>query len=187
MGNSSSLTPIVASALAALIGGSVAYLVAVLSKEQKTSEFRQAWIDGLRADIADFVAGRTEIAFLLAAKYNFGFDHAEVLESFFKQFPELVSTEAKYHRIVLRINPAEHRKLLVALQRLNEIQPLVPDVEKTMSAAKAVTDEAQRVLKIEWDRVKKGETVYAWTKRVAVAVMIVALAVGAYELSSKSR
>jgi hypothetical protein len=90
----------------------------------------------------------------------------------------LVSTKAKYHRILLRINPAEHKKLLVALQRLEAIQPLAADEQEVESAATAVTEEAQRVLKTEWNRVKRGETVFIWTKRIAVFVMLTALAVG---------
>ncbi len=180
---SSSLIPVVASALAALIAGGVAYTVAVLSKEQKTSEFRQAWIDGLRSDLADFIAGRTEIAFLVAAKVKYDIDRTVILESFFQQFPDLVSTEARYQRILLRINPREHKKLLAALQRLNAIAPLDADDEEVTAAAQAVTQEAQRVLKTEWNRVKEGETVFVWTKRVAVFVMLTAIATGLITLA----
>ena len=47
------LAPI-ATVVAALITALIAYINLTLSKEQKTSEFRQAWIDGLRNDLAAF-------------------------------------------------------------------------------------------------------------------------------------
>ena len=56
MNPSSELVAAVATIAAALVAGLVSFIVTVLSKEQKTSEFRQAWIDALRSDIADFVA-----------------------------------------------------------------------------------------------------------------------------------
>lgn len=36
---------------AALIAATVSLLGLIISKEQKTSEFRQAWIDALRSDL----------------------------------------------------------------------------------------------------------------------------------------
>jgi hypothetical protein len=37
---------------AALIAGLISLLGLIISKEQKVSDFRQAWIDALRSDIA---------------------------------------------------------------------------------------------------------------------------------------
>ena len=171
------IIPILASALAALIAAAVAYVVAVLSKEQKTSEFRQAWIDALRSDIADMIAGRTEVALAISAKVKYGHENAEILDFLFKQFPDLVSTKAKYHRIVLRLNPKKHSELLASLKVLDAIPPLQADEDLVESSANQVTQHAQKVLKTEWERVKRGETVYRWTKRVAASVMILAVLV----------
>ena len=41
---------------AALIAGVVSLLGLVISKEQKVSEFRQAWIDALRSDVASLIS-----------------------------------------------------------------------------------------------------------------------------------
>ena len=40
--------------VAALITAMISFVNLTLNKEQKTSEFRQAWIDGLRSDLAIF-------------------------------------------------------------------------------------------------------------------------------------
>ena len=163
--------------MAALIAGGVAYVVAVLSKEQKTSEFRQAWIDALRSDIADLIAGRTEVALAISAKLKYGQDKAEILEFLFKQYPDLVSTKAKYHRILLRLNPSKHRTLIAALKRLEDIEPLQADEDLVTHAATEVIGHAQLILKAEWKRVKQGEAVYQWTKRVAIGIMVLAVVV----------
>jgi len=41
---------------AAMIAGAVTFIATLLSKDQKTSEFRQTWIDAIRADIAEFLS-----------------------------------------------------------------------------------------------------------------------------------
>jgi hypothetical protein len=41
--------------VAALIAGTVSLLGLIISKEQKTSEFRHAWIDALRSDLTAFL------------------------------------------------------------------------------------------------------------------------------------
>ena len=41
---------------AALIAGLISLLGLIISKEQKTSEFRQAWIDGLRSELSLVIA-----------------------------------------------------------------------------------------------------------------------------------
>ena len=181
----SSLVPVIGSAVAALIAGGVAFVVAVLSKEQKTSEFRQTWIDALRSDIAELIAGRTQLALAISAKLRYGVDKAEVLDFLFKQYPELVVTKAKYHRILLRLNPAEHQALIAAIQRLEDVEPLQPDEKVVNDAADEITRQAQIVLKAEWKRVKVGEAVFRWTKRVAAGVMLTAFAIGALAVSKQ--
>lgn len=42
----------VGATIAAIVAALVALLGLIISKEQKVSEFRQQWIDALRADIA---------------------------------------------------------------------------------------------------------------------------------------
>ena len=45
--------PAVGTICAALIAGLISFVVTVLAKDQKISEFRQAWIDALRSDAAE--------------------------------------------------------------------------------------------------------------------------------------
>jgi hypothetical protein len=50
------LIPLLATISAALIAGYFSFVTLINSKEQKTSEFRQNWIDSLRNDIAEFTS-----------------------------------------------------------------------------------------------------------------------------------
>lgn len=49
----------------ALIAGSLAYLGLVLSKEQKVTEFRKAWIYELRTELASLLARLHELKMLV--------------------------------------------------------------------------------------------------------------------------
>jgi hypothetical protein len=64
MSASSSLLTVIGPVIAAIITGAIAFLASVLSKEQKTSEFRQAWIDALRNDLAEL----TSLALVFSGK-----------------------------------------------------------------------------------------------------------------------
>lgn len=48
--------------VAACIAASISFLTLVISKEQKISEFRQAWIDDLRSELAEFAVNARRIA-----------------------------------------------------------------------------------------------------------------------------
>src|SRR5450759_2566061 len=61
---------LIATIIAALIAAAFSFVNLTLTKEQKTSEFRQAWIDALRQDLATFFA--TVRAFARAAQARVG-------------------------------------------------------------------------------------------------------------------
>lgn len=46
----------IATVVASLIAAAISFVNLTLNKEQKTSDFRQAWIDGLREDLSSFFA-----------------------------------------------------------------------------------------------------------------------------------
>jgi hypothetical protein len=57
--------------LAALITSSLALLGLTLGKDSKVSEFRQQWIDGLRADVAEFLSSVQHVfGFRVLSKYK---------------------------------------------------------------------------------------------------------------------
>ncbi|BEP44040.1 hypothetical protein [Variovorax sp. V15] len=164
------LTPALIAAAATLMGAAIAatvsLIVTVLAKEQKVSDFRQAWIEELRNDIAEWIA---EVAII--SSLNDSFKQSG-------QGPDMDATERRYanfikirtlrSRIELRLNPSEHMAMFEAVKRVVDSMEKPDDRVKAMAAA---VEESQRLLKREWLRVRKGEPAFYWTKRIAVSIV----------------
>lgn len=174
------LTPALIAAFATLfaagVAATVSLVVSVLSKEQKTSEFRQQWIDSLRADISEFVG---EIALL--------YGYADMVDSE-KEIADVVAYEQRYAnmvrarglaiRIELRLNPAEHGTLLSAMMALRH-ERVLKSMKERERCVDTLIAESQRLLKTEWARVKLGEPAFVWTKRIAATLVLTAFAIAA--------
>ena len=161
------------SIIAAAIAGLVVFISTVLAKEQKTSEFRQTWIDELRKDISQFMSGTSEIVAWSTFKKGDGAGHSKFLEDNFKLIQELQSVE---HRIVLRLNPAKHNDLMIRVKnhRKKMIQayadPSCGDTEEELTDALLIA--TKKVLKEEWERVKKGEQAFRAVKWIALILAL---------------
>src|SRR5437764_8500336 len=91
--------------VAAIIGGFVAFLSLVISKEQTVSNFRQQWIDALRQDIASLVSHITGIhGESIVERTEPKDDLWRRVKDDFTRFNEVIV------RIRLRLNPDESRK-----------------------------------------------------------------------------
>jgi hypothetical protein len=173
----SSIFPALGSILAALIAAAVAFLSTVLSKEQKTSEFRQVWVDALRADISELI-GFIET---FASYLHFVHDRHGVEQA--KDFVEghtdqVTKATVLYHRIRLRLNPMEHVALLSALKGAFSVFSNGPGYMNSSAVEQAIESvlvESQAVLKSEWSRVKRGEAAFRATKYLSLAVVVIAL------------
>lgn len=143
-----------------LIAGIASFIVAVLGKEQKTSEFRQAWIDTLRNDIADYVS--QNLAFVAALKIQGNRQGADkdlgeyILTD---KFQEIICIEALRARILLHLNPKEHTKLIELVNNIYGKSGIAkPDTYETLpERVEALIRESRIVFKAEWKRVKIGE------------------------------
>lgn len=155
---------------AALIAGIVSLLGLTISKDQKTSEFRQAWIDALRADLSAYLVRINAIQDAVKVKYE---SHASKLASV---HPHYILLNASTFNIFLRVNPKENRtkELLRCMNKFHSLMQdeseMIPSkirpIEMEMLAA------SQNLLKAEWRRVKLGE----WTYRVwKIAALILIL------------
>jgi len=161
---------------AAAIGAVISLLTLVISKETKTSEFRQAWIDALRTDVADAISS---VALLLPLLSDIGgLADSPPLEPFAR-------TSALLARIELRLNNLEEDHAALR-DIIRETEKMIRDAQQgeyDPEAAEGLSSRAiaqtQIVLKREWDRVRKGETTFQITKACAifcaVAVLITAV------------
>ena len=179
----------IATIVAALITGALSFVNLTMTKEQKTSEFRQSWIDCLREDLATYFSAIRTIARAHQALYktgekykdqNFPWSDAQIAEQ------RQVALEVLY-RIKLRLNPdeKEHEELLrllnVALEAQRNMTKAQPSSDATVKAIDAASDYARPVLKTEWKRVKAGERAFRiarnWVTPIIIGVCLVFIAV----------
>jgi len=149
----------------------------IISKETKVSEFRQAWIDALRQDVA-----------ILLAKAVCMYVEANPLEGTpteewrARMASNLLGVNEASFRIRLRLNPREAESRAV-LKTLGEHQALFdrrvrPDKQEFDGLVARLVDEVQLILKTEWDRVRSGEPVYRiarWLALIAALVLVIFL------------
>lgn len=156
----------VATLVAALIAGAVAFINLTLTKELKTSEFRQAWIDALREDLAKFLGAARAFARAVEVVHTFGHEYKDKVPLLIgdEKIGELRYQAAEtLSRIKLRLNPEEpeHEELLRLLVKAvriqNEALASGGGVADALADIEAANEYARPVLKKEWKRVKQGE------------------------------
>jgi len=114
---SATIFPAIATVTAAFVAGGVAFLSAVLSKEQKTSEFRYAWLNSVLDDIAKFVGAAESIS--ATAWSHFKSEGKEKAQAFLAAAePQIRELLAAYYRARIRLYPQEHQEVLQALERV---------------------------------------------------------------------
>lgn len=162
---------------AALVAGLVSLLGLVISKEQKVSEFRQAWINDLRICLVTYLSELNSIIDLIALIKSGQVSDKTLLVSSYK------SLNNASHGIRLRINSKEEisSELLAVMRRTEHLSgkndDLTPQNIKELEGD--FLHAAEKLLKYEWRRVKKGEAAFVWTKAIVIsaiaALLLVAL------------
>jgi hypothetical protein len=168
----------------ALIAGFFSYLSLVISKEQKISEFRQAWIDALRQDLCRYVSAVSAIA-----NTNSIWDWHQKQRKPLSQIeyqklvqPAFDTAAQSYVSIVLRLNPVERNRRLRRsntkfLSALRKTRDALRDdnFQEARQFADALPGKLRPILKREWTRVKKGERIYRSTRWFAGIILVTAL------------
>ena len=163
--------------LAATIAGGVTFLMAVISKDQKTSEFRQAWIDGLRGKIAEFISLFVVITDIIRVMRRQNKTEQEIIEYLMEKDEPFCKLEQADTKIKLRINPTEHSKLLATLAppRNYVWSDQIMDSKVSDILVENIIRESQVVLKSEWKRVKRGEPAFVATKIISLSVIVLTI------------
>lgn len=155
----------VAIIIASIVGLIVAVATAIISKEQKVSEFRQEWINDLRSDLA----------ISLQSAYNCMYESQNNPQNFSvdkynQSFREL---EFRFTLINLRLNPIRDNKfkklssdLLSLIHSITTAADKKVAVELCQSTAKEIENLSHRLLKNEWERVKRGENRFSIFKKI---------------------
>lgn len=163
--------------VAAVIGGGVAFIASVLSKEQKTSEFRQAWIDAIRTDLSEFVSLIVVMHDSLIVRERSGETTEQRVQFLFEHRRDFIQMEALSAKIKLRLNPEEHSNFIALIDLIQDIKNdtrKIGDKESDL-VAKKIIYESQKLLKLEWRRVKRGEPTFIATKWISLLVATASL------------
>lgn len=167
------------SVVAASIAALLSFLGLIASKELKTSEFRQAWIDAVREDVAGLIAAASK----LDAVIFYADDHERIQT----KRDCLEAMNVAVGRLKLRLNPKEDLTKEL-MKHINDagayISKYVKDKKEEdyklfHKSANDLSDCAGKILKIEWKRVKAGEPIFRIAKWAAFVVMITAISTAA--------
>ena len=148
---------LIAPLLTALVAAIISLLGLIISKEQKISDLRQAWLDALREDVSQLMAHASELAF---NPYQFG----DTAEGRTRATATVQEANVRMYRVRLRLdlNEPEARDLEAALneyERLAQIDPHPPEEEMGAAESEMVRC-SQALIRKTWDRVKNGERAY---------------------------
>ncbi|UZE14750.1 hypothetical protein [Pseudomonas sp. B21-053] len=170
MENFTSFIPVIGPVVAAALTAAIAFVVSVLAKENKTSEFRQAWIEGLRNDVAellgDFNMLETSLAIYIGSSETNNERQIRYDKFHSDNRSEYAKIDALCNRVVLRLNPSEH-SLLIKKMRVLE-GSIGKGSTKSHALCSELVDDFAMVLKSEWARVKSGEPTFRAMKKVAL-------------------
>lgn len=183
------LIVIVGGIVAALIAGNFSLLNLIIAKEHKISEFRQAWIDSLRAEIATYISAVQQLCSrheLYTQSYAPNKPSAKSYLEFHAENKDMFNIASdSFTKIYLRLNrrektPEKRRLNIRFLRKLNAIRSSYNN--KKFSEARAqchqLRDFAIPLLKAEWDRVRDGEPMYQRAKIFFFVFLILLVGVG---------
>ena len=159
--------PVATAALAAVI----ALLSLIIAKEQKVSEFRQAWIDALRAEVVLLISRAYAVEGMLH-KVKPGDTSDEAWET---QHPIVQEFNEACIKVQLRINPTEGGAIIDAIRELEVAldptkQP--PSVGLVLPIERKLVTATQAMLKANWNRVRDGEPFYQNVRKWVIWAII---------------
>lgn len=164
---------------AAFVAALVSVLGLIISKENKVSEFRQAWIDALRTEITTYLTSINMICDALQVNYESQGQKVDALSTHYS------SLNSANFMISLRLNTDEResREIISSMRNFQEL--LSNDSDVTPESLRAIEARflkaSKSLLKKEWKRVKRGEPTFALAKFAALA-LVVAIAIGSSSL-----
>jgi hypothetical protein len=194
--NVAPLYPAVITFAAALVAGGIARSNLIAIKETKVSEFRQAWINSLREELATLFSNTRTLARAVQEERSHKSDNPS--KSHFLQDTITAvrhGAAETYYKIKLRLNreQGDHKELLQLLSEMMAAQQRymddpAADVQLPLNHVEKASEQAEKVLKNEWRTVKSGEEAYrgaikstSWVLIISGAIWaIVAIGVPAY-------
>ncbi len=157
----------------AVIAGLISLLGLIIGKEQKISEFRHVWIDDLRKCMIDYLVYINAISDIIRARPEQDETRQKELAECYK------SLNTASDGIFFRVNENEEssKSLIKSMELFEKIasenRKLTPENIKRIE--KHFRKSAKSLLKLEWERVKKGEKIYTITKNIVLTSIILSI------------
>jgi hypothetical protein len=160
---------------AAMISGLWSLVTLIISKDQKVSDFRQAWIDSLRQEVADYIGQVVALKTSWQVISRPGHTEEAAGKFLSSNLERITAMEAQRIRVFLRLNPREHVDMLSALEDIARMTSSPKDLNGKvhLEACDKLERETQRILKQEWTRVKSGERSFRYLRNSAAAVVAI--------------
>ncbi|MCC4310272.1 hypothetical protein LL252_17005 [Alcanivorax marinus] len=158
---------------AALVAGAFSFVSLVLSKEQQVSELRQKWIDALREDISRYISALVateEIYWAMEERYG---DDIDVLSRSIETRSLHTELSISYSNIMMRLNPKDKSQHQTALRDSLISAKFMSSQgrwEEAVDMVDSIRESAQKALKEEWERVKRGEPSFVKAKIAALFI-----------------
>jgi hypothetical protein len=169
--------------IAAIVTSLVTLLGLIISKENKTSEFRQAWIDALRGNIADLIGHADAIV----GSVRLG---GRSIEAWQEARNDVVGLNRCIASIRLRLNPDEKHSQDISgmLDDLETLFVRVGDLpeDRIVLIEKKLVVEGQKLLKDEWLRVRRGEMFFRSARWFSLAFLSASIVVLIYFYSGRT-
>jgi hypothetical protein len=154
---------------AASIAAVISLIGLIVAKENKTSEFRQDWINALRENISDAIAAVS--AFSIYSGMQLTSENAESIAELWRKVLKSLA------QIELRLNVYEddHHALQQKIRKAESLIKSISGGEDLSNQLETLQDEvvelSQTILKREWDRVRAGEATFQITKYALMSVV----------------
>src|SRR5262249_8007399 len=184
-------TAVVAGAvIAAIVTGIFSLTTLLISKEDKVTDARQKWLDGLRDETAKFLAGIDTLVRLVEViiskksgeKRLAGLtvsDLASFREENAEQYENL--NEMK-NRVLLRLDPQDHPNLIKQINYLTIAfyDASCNNLEEVRARQSEVIEGTQQAIKRAWEKVKQGEKTFRHVRtflQIVVMAPLIVLAI----------
>ncbi|SHH31892.1 hypothetical protein [Ferrimonas marina] len=152
--------------IAAFVAGLISVVNTTISKENKISEFRQAWSEAIIDEVSTYISLVSKIHVSWLTSRSKGISGATFLESEVNTIREM---QALQHKITLRLHEEKHAKIIEHLKRIdliicnNNIEQKEADLEHLIES---LSSDTKTTIKQEWIKVKLGEIHFIWLRRI---------------------
>ncbi|MBD8696849.1 hypothetical protein [Stenotrophomonas sp. CFBP 13718] len=144
--------------IAATVAAGVTFLTATLSKDAKISDFRLAWMDTVRAEIAEISSRCLHIQASSKRLRAQGTAEPQIHIEFAE---DMLSIKRNIAMLRMRLDPNKHQSVIYLLTKVDNKEWS----ERTLQTGSTdllteFQEEGRILLFTEWQRVKKGEGAY---------------------------